>query len=230
MGEVVYAIELNTLDTAGLTMLKTKIGKTSDIESRLSDYQTGMLGEPEVLDLWYPNPDVSLSSVENGTLDVAEQFAYNRSGEVFVFLQDEYQQFSETVDKFLCSTTREEIETNSSSTRTEGQDYTGKVPALIKLNGKTYDVSSWRECPITVAEIILSETENIEPIKQVSGRTRDYIVEEGKQYEQTKPEPISNADLYIETNLSAKNAVSVCEKILKAYNYDLANFTVLTEN
>lgn len=130
MTEVVYAIELDTLDTTGLTMVKVKIGKTSNLESRLNNYQTGMLSEPEVLSVWYPNPDVGLSSVENGILDIAEQYSYNRNGEAFVFLQDGYQQFSENVDKLLEATTREEVrDASSGKSETLTDDYTGEGPA-----------------------------------------------------------------------------------------------------
>lgn len=229
MTEVVYAIELDTLDTSGLTMVKVKIGKTTNLESRLKSYQTGMLGEPEVLNVWFPNSDVGLSSVENGILDIAEQYAYNRSGEAFVFLQDGYQQFSETVDKLLDATTRAEIKGISSDKEPANGNYTGEVPAVVRLNGETYEVSNWTECVVTVAESILSQAESREPLKQVSGRTRDYVVEEEKRSQQVSPKPIGDS-LYIETNLSAENTVQVIKKMLHAYNYDLAEFDIFVED
>jgi hypothetical protein len=230
MTEVVYAIELDTLDTNGLTMVKVKIGKTSNLESRLNNYQTGMLSEPEVLGVWYPNPDVGLSSVENGILDIAEQYSYNRNGEAFVFLQDRYRQFSKNVDKLLEATTREEIRDASSGKReTPTDDYTGEVPAVVRLDGETYEVSNWTECVVTVAEWILSQAEGEEPLKQVSGRTRDYIVEQGEESQHISPKQIDNSELYIETNLSANNVMQVSQKMLRAYDYDLAEFDVLTE-
>lgn len=230
MTEVVYAIELDTLDTVGLTMVKVKIGKTTDLESRIDNYQTGMLGEPEVLDLWHPNPDVGLTSVENGVLDIAEQYAYNRSGEAFVFLQDGYQRFSETVNKLLEATTRAEIRDETTEQKeTTDDDYTGEVPAVIRLNGETYEVSSWTECLVTVAEVVLSEAESEEPLKQVRGRTRDYVVEEGQQSQQVKPKPVGDSGLYIETNFSANDVVRVSKQILEAYDYDLAEFDVFVE-
>ena len=230
MTEVIYSIELDTLDTTGLTMVKVKIGKTSNLESRLNNYQTGMLGEPEVLDVWYPNPNVGLSSVENGILDIAQQYSYNRNGEAFVFLQNGYQEFSETVDKLLEATTREEIRDASPDEReTTTDDYTGEVPAFVRLDGETYEVSSWTECVVTVAEWVLSQAESEEPLKQVSGRSRDYIVEEGEESQHISPKQINNSELYIETNLSANNVMQVSQKMLRAYDYDLAEFDVLTE-
>lgn len=230
MPEVVYAIELDTLDTTGLTMVKVKIGKTSNLESRLSSYQTGMLTEPEVFDVWYPNPDVGLSSVENGILDIAEQYSYNRNGEAFVFLQDGYQQFSKTVDKLLEATTREEIRDTSSKEREPTpDDYTGEVPAIVRLDGETHEVSSWTECVVTVAERVLSQAESEKPLKQVSGRTRDYVVEDGEESQQVSPKQIGDSELYIETNFSANDVIQVSQKILRAYDYDLAEFDVLTE-
>jgi hypothetical protein len=230
MTEVIYSIELDTLDTTGLTMVKVKMGKTSNLESRLNNYQTGMLGEPKVLDVWYPNPDVGLSSVENGVLDIAQQYSYNRNGEAFVFLQNGYQEFSETIDKLLEATTREKIRDASPDEReTTTDDYTGEVPAVVRLHGKTYEVSSWTECVVTVAEWVLSQAESGEPLKQVSGRTRDYIVEQGEESQHVSPKQIDNSELYIETNLSANNAMQVNKKMLRAYDYDLAEFDVLTE-
>jgi hypothetical protein len=230
MTEVVYAIELDTLDTTGLTMVKVKIGKTSNLESRLNNYQTGMLSEPEVLRVWYPNPDIGLSSVENGILDIAEQYSYNRNGEAFVFLQDGYQQFSENVDKLLEATTREEVrDASSGKSEPPTDDYTGEVPAVVRLDGETYEVSSWTECVVTVAEWILSQAESEEPLKQVSGRTRNYIVEEGEESQHISPKQIDNSELYIETNLSANNVMQVNQKMLRAYDHDLAEFDVLTE-
>jgi len=230
MTEVIYSIELDTLDTTGLTMVKVKIGKTSNLESRLNNYQTGMLGKPQVLDLWYPNRDVGLSSVENGILDIAQQYSYNRNGEAFVFLQNGYQEFSKTIDKLLEATTREEIRDESPDEReTTTDDYTGEVPAVVRLDGETYEVSSWTECVVTVAEWVLSQAESEEPLKKVSGRTRDYIVEEAKESQHISPKQIDDSELYIETNLSANNVMQVNKKMLRAYDYDLAEFDVLTE-
>jgi hypothetical protein len=230
MTEVIYAIELDTLDTAGLTMVKVKIGKTNNLESRLNDFQTGMLSEPEVLDIWYPNPDISLSSVENGILDIAEQYSYNRNGEAFVFLQDGYQQFSETINKLLEATTREEIrDLSSDEGEPSAEDYTGEVPAAVRFDGEMHEVSSWAECVVTVAEWVLSQAESEEPLKQVSGRTRDYVVEEGEESHQVSPKPIGDSELYVETNFSANTVIQVSQKMLEAYDYDLAKFDVLTE-
>jgi hypothetical protein len=82
---------------------------------------------------------------------------------------------------------------------------------------------------VTVAEWVLSQAESEEPIKQVSGRTRDYVVEDGEESQQVSPKPIGDSGLYIETNLSANNIIQVSQKMLRAYDYDLAEFDVLTE-
>jgi len=82
---------------------------------------------------------------------------------------------------------------------------------------------------VTVAEWVLSQAESGEPLKQVSGRTRDYIVEQGEESQHVSPKQIDNSELYIETNLSANNAMQVNKKMLRAYDYDLAEFDVLTE-
>lgn len=231
MTEVVYAIELNTLETNGLTMIKTKIGKTTDLESRIANYRTNMLFEPEVLDVWLPNPDINLSSIENGILSVAEQYAYNRDGEVFVFLQGSYQDFSETINMLLEATTREDIkgtETDEEESTTE--DYTGKVPAVVRLDNETYEVSNWTECLVTVAEAVLSQVEDKEPLKQISGQTRKYVVEEGEQSKQVSPKPIGDSGLYIETNFSSNDIVRMSKEILDIYGYDLAEFEIFVEN
>jgi hypothetical protein len=212
-------------------MIKTKVGKTTDLESRIADYQTSMLFEPEVLDVWLPNPEVSLSSVESGVLSVAEQYAYNRDGEVFVFLQDGYQEFSETINMLLEATTRGDIKTTENKKKElNTEDYTGKVPAVVKLGDETYEVSNWTECLVTVAEAVLSQTEDKELLKQVSGRTRRYVVEEDKRSQQVSPKPIGDSELYIETNFSSNDIVRISKKILDVYDYDLAEFELFVED
>lgn len=224
---VIYAIELNTVDADGLRIVKVKIGKTTDLESRLANFQTGMFGEPEVLNVWRPNPDVSLSSAETGVLELAEKNAYDRGGEAFVFLQDGYQQFSETADKLLKTTTLREI--NGDGPEPPGEDHTGEVPAVIKLHSEAYAVSSWADCLVTVAEAMMSQVQNKKPLKQVRGQKVNYVVEEGEEAQMVSPKPIADSNLYIETNFSANDVVRVSEKILTAYDHDLAEFRIFTE-
>jgi hypothetical protein len=230
MTELIYAIELDKMDTSGLTMSKIKIGKTTDLKSRLADYQTGMIGEPEVHHLWLPNPDVGLGSVERGVHDIAEQYAYDRSGEVFVFFQDAYQQFANAVNKLLETTKQAELgDEPSRETAPTVDDYTGEVPAILQLRGESYDVSSWTECLVTVAEVVVSQVDDQELVKQVSGKTREYVVEEGAQSQFISPKPIADSGLYIETNFSANDTVDVSKQLLKLCGYDPAELKIFTE-
>lgn len=91
-------------------------------------------------------------------LDIAEQYAYNRSGETFVFLQDGYHRFSETVDKLLETTTRADLNDEPPDEKeTVNGNYTGEVPAVVRLNGETHEVSSWTEYLVTIADVVLSQ-------------------------------------------------------------------------
>ena len=89
MKEVVYAIRISHLEYSGLKIMDIKIGKSTNIDTTLSQYSRGNR-DIELLDMWRPNPDKTLSTAERGVHDVAERYAYSKQSEKFVFLQGAY--------------------------------------------------------------------------------------------------------------------------------------------
>ena len=83
MSEVVYAIRISHLEYSGLKIMDIKIGKSTDIDNTLRQYSQGNR-DIELLDMWAPNPDKTLSTAERGVHAVAEKYAYDKLNEKFV--------------------------------------------------------------------------------------------------------------------------------------------------
>ena len=71
MSEVVYAVRISHLEYSGLKIMDIKIGKSTDIETTLRQYSRGNR-DIELLDMWTPNPDKTLSTAERGVHAVAD--------------------------------------------------------------------------------------------------------------------------------------------------------------
>jgi len=100
--EVIYAVRVERMSYADLQVLMVKIGRTNDIDRRMSQHKTTHL-VIEMLDIWSPNPKLGVQTCEDGIHDLAEKYAYKRNREVFIFLQDSYDKFSDIVGKLLRS-------------------------------------------------------------------------------------------------------------------------------
>ena len=224
MTEVVYAIKTGELNYSGLTVLDVKIGRTTDIDRTLTQYRRGNR-TIELLDLWSPNKALGLSTCESGVHDVAEKYAYERKSENFVFLQDEYGKFSENISCLLLSTTKEdlekkgeeEIQTEETKIKTI-DDYTGKKPQFILLGEDTFKVSTWREGLEKLSEKIYSEVDDFSPALDISGRSRNYFSRD--EQELNRPQSILDSGYYFEGNLSSKQTVSVCKKLVNKFGYE----------
>jgi hypothetical protein len=230
MTDVVYAIRISDLEYTGLKIMDVKIGRSTDIESRLSQYQTGNMNV-ELLDLWTPNPQKTLSTTERGVQAVAEKHAYDSQSEKYVFLQDGYQQFAETINKLLKNVSREDVnETDESQSEEIGtEDYTGTTPAVIKILDETYEVGSWRECLITAISQILAEVDDQRKITEIRGTKREYFVEDGRQSTLVSPKKIPGTNLYLESNFSANDVVRIIERVLVKYDYESSELEIFIE-
>jgi len=229
MSDVVYAIKISNLEYSGLKILDVKIGKTTDIDNTLSQYSRGVR-DPELLDIWKPNPEKNLSTAERGVQEIAEKYAYNKQSEKFVFLQDGYQQFAETINKILLNTSRAELEEKETDTDTkDSQDYTGTTPAIIKVLGQTHEVNNWTDTLQTGVTQILSEVDDPEKVAEIQGRERSYFVKEGNQSDLVAPKPIPDTELYVESNFSANDVNRILEKVLDKHGYSQEAIEIFTE-
>lgn len=229
MNEVVYAIRISHLEYSGLKIMDIKIGKSTNIDNTLRQYSRGNR-DIELLDMWTPNPDKTLSTAERGVHEVAEKYAYDKQSEKFVFLQGAYQEFAETMNKLLQNASREDlVEEPASSESRRLDDYTGTTPSVLKIFGETYDVDTWAETLTTAATRILRDVDDPERVMEIEGRTRTYFAQEGQQSELVKPQKISGTDLYLETNFSAKDCVRRIQQVLRKYGYDTTELEIFTE-
>jgi hypothetical protein len=230
MTEVVYAIRISDLEYTGLKIMDVKIGRSTDIDSRLSQYQTGNMNV-ELLDMWKPNPEKTLSTTERGVQAVAEKYAYDSQSEKYVFLQDGYQQFAETINKLLKNVTREDLdETDESVTEETGtEDYTGKTPAVIKILGETYEVDNWRDCLTTAISQVLTGVDDQHKVTEIRGRKREYFVEKGRQSDLVSPKRIPDTDFYVESNFSANDVTKIIERVLVKCNYEPSELEIFIE-
>lgn len=97
-----YAVRVERLSYAGLEILKVKIGRTNNIERRIGQYKTTH-ADVEILDVWSPNPELDIQDCERGVHKLAQQYAYEQDGELFTFLQDSYEEFSDNTKDLLAS-------------------------------------------------------------------------------------------------------------------------------
>ena len=229
MSDVVYAILTSHLEYSGLKIMDIKIGKSTDIDNTLQQYNRSSR-DTELLDMWTPNPDKNLSTAERGVHAVAKQYAYDKQSEKFVFLQGAYQEFAETVNMLLRNVSREDLAADSSSSESDDvDDYTGTTPSVLKILGETHDVDSWADALTVGVAAILRDVDDHDRIKEVSGRKRTYFVEEGQQSELVKPRRIPDTNLYLETNFSANDCVRKIEQVMVKYGYDRTELEIFTE-
>ncbi|WP_017342162.1 hypothetical protein [Halorubrum sp. T3] len=229
MSEVVYAIRISHLEYSGLKIMDIKIGKSTDIDNTLRQYSRGNR-DIELLDMWTPNPDKTLSTAERGVHAVAEKYAYDKQSEKFVFLQGAYQEFAETVNMLLQNVSRDDLAAKSTSSESDDvDDYTGTTPSVIKILGETHDVGTWGETLTTAVTQILHDVDDHERIMEIQGRTRTYFAKTGDQSDLVRPQKIPDTDLYLETNLSAKDCVRRIRQVMEKYGYDTAELEIFTE-
>ena len=229
MSDVVYAIRISRLEYSGLKIMDIKIGKSTNIENTLRQYSRGNRNI-ELLDMWAPNPDKTLSTAERGVHAVAERYAYDKQSEKFVFLQGAYQEFAETVNMLLQNISREDLAAESASSEFDNvDDYTGTTPSVIKILGETHDVDSWADALTVAVATILRDVDEPERITEIDGRTRSYFVEDGQQSDLFKPRRIPDTNLYLETNFSANDCVRKIEQVMTKYGYDRTELEVFTE-
>jgi SeqA protein. len=229
MQNIVYAIRISNMEYSGLKILDVKIGKSTNIDTTLSQYSRGIRAI-ELLDMWRPNPDKTLSTAERGVHEIAKKYAYDKESEKFVFLQGSYQRFAETVNKILENTSREDLSDETDPNEaTETDDYTGTTPGVIKILGEYHDPTNWRDTLTTAITHILSETDNHEEITEVTGSTRNYFVKDGRQSTLVAPQKIPDTELYVETNFSANDVVRVIEQVMSKYGYDTSQLQIFTE-
>jgi len=224
MTNVIYAVKTHDLSYADLTIKEVKIGRTSNINSTMSQYNRSHRN-PEILDIWKPNEDLTLSTCEKGVLDLAEEYAHERDGETFRFLQDGYEEFADNISSLLESTTIEELKEDKKEPKeekdkeTKKEDYTGEKPEYFVLDEDYNGVKNWRDLLGKVAKKIYEEKEDFEKVLEIKGRTRDYFSKNDSD-KLVDAERIPDTSYYHEGNLSANQIMNIVKRLLNEFDYD----------
>lgn len=95
-------------------------------------------------------------------------------------------------------------------------DYTSKKPSSLWFKEITYDVNSWAQFLLELCNIIKTEhRDRFDNVLELKGRKRLYFTRNENQL--TKPKRIPSTDIFIETNLSARNIAVVCGCLLDRF-------------
>jgi len=239
---VVYAIKVESLSSSGLKMMDVKIGKTTNIDSTLSQYQRSHR-EVEILDLWKPNKDIGLSKCEKGVQEIAEHHAHERERELFVFLQNSYEKFSEEISRLLKRTSKDELhkeEKRKKSTKNQEKeefdlvdkskdfDPTGREPKMVKFKEELFEVTSWKELMKVTTGKVAVEVDDFSKVEEIQGRTRIYF--STNEDEVVNPLKIPNSSYYVMAHASARLITNILSRLLNKFDYQKDEVKITLEN
>ena len=233
MVDLVYAIRVSDMSYSGLTIMDVKIGKTTNINSTLSQYRRGNRSI-ELLDLWKSNEALTLSQCERGIQKIAERYAYSRKSEKFIFLQESYREFSDNVSQVLEKTTKKKLESRKEQgkvkdTKDDKGNYIGKKPKLIVFGEEHFEVSTWRSVLKKVVQQIKKEKGNLKGIKKICGRKRYYFVQKVDKGTLRNPVKIPGTKYFFEGNISANRTMAIIHGLLDRFGYKDSDFEVYTD-
>jgi len=109
----------------------------------------------------------------------------------------------------------------------QAEDPTGKIPSSVNLFGRTYQVTTWREVLLTVAnELIRKHPEDYESkLLSVRGTKHRYFSKNPRDLRGPKRLQ-ARKGLYTETNLSAVRIIRICGRILQEFGHSPSDFKV----
>lgn len=225
MTNLVYAIKVNELIYSGLRVLDVKIGKTKDIQRTLRQYRRSGRGI-EILDLWEPNSKLTLSQCEVGVQSIAEQYAYSKESEKFIFLQDRYDEFSDNVSKLLkkASPTRLAHKRVKKSSESKWIKHTENAPKYIKFKNKNYKVTSWNNAIQTLAKQLYDEVDDFNPVLKLKGQRKIYFAK--RKDKLMRPMEIHDTPYYFEGKNSTYMKKQVIKKLLNTFGYDESDLEI----
>ena len=218
--QIIYSVRVASIEYGGLKIWHVKIGITSNIQQTLRGYSRSNM-EASLLDLWHANSDLDALTCERGVQRMAEQYAYKRESEKFIFLQDTYKDFKENVILLLKETTKDILLSADNGTPTV-QDKTGKKSQgkgkSFTINGDNYSISKSYEILTNTAEWLISKGKLKDtncPIP--TGRIRNLVHTTPKHQHKdfVAPRKLSNG-LYIETHFSTVDCIKNAKHLLES--------------
>ncbi|MDE2695801.1 MAG: hypothetical protein OXH97_04700 [Chloroflexota bacterium] len=96
------------------------------------------------------------------------------------------------------------------------QDFTGRRPAAISLDGVRHEVTTWRSVLLTITSILAAQDETTfgERTREIRGSKRIYFSR--RSADLSKPLAIENSDFFVEGQLSANDCVRLTKRVLIA--------------
>lgn len=103
--------------------------------------------------------------------------------------------------------------------------YTSKSISVFYFKGTKYEVRSWRDMLIRLANLIYaSHSIDFEKVVTLKGRKRPYFTHNANELR--APQKISNTNIFVETNLSANSIVKICFDFLAIFGYSQRDFRI----
>lgn len=232
MTKLIYAIKISDISYSGLKILDIKIGKTTNIQSTISQYERGNR-DIEVLDLWKPNNDLTYSKCKIGVHKVAERYAYERESEKFVFLHDRYDKFSKAISELLKNMNLSDLESNEKESKEqlkEENNFTGEKPKLLIFENKNFNVSTWREILQNLCKQINEDSSDFEKVEKIKGRKRTYFTKTPSKNSLKQPIKITGTNYYFEGNISANRTMKIIKQLLEKFDYKKSNLQIYGKN
>lgn len=98
-----------------------------------------------------------------------------------------------------------------------GEEYTGKSIVAFALGGKRYEVKSWKAMFLKLCDLVLPKhrKDELEVLFTISTPQREYFSK--NPYEFLTGEKIPGTNVYVDTNLSAREVVDLSHKMLMLF-------------
>lgn len=125
------------------------------------------------------------------------------------------------------------------SPKNEVKDIYGDLPIFINpgdvitsfnLDGNKYNISTWKDLLLNVAEYVLNKDKrNVDKILDIKGsQGRKYFSKKSSDF--YNPEQIEGTNIYLETKLDAENIVKRCYYIIRRFGYEDKDLNIYLVN
>lgn len=228
MTDVVYAIREYEAEQQDLSLMEVKIGYSSDLEGRIRTFQS-FTRNLELLNAWRLNQDKEIGTFEQGVHEIAEQFAYRREDENFVFLDEQYQQFADAVNKITEPVDRETLREETEEDSAEPDNYIGTTPRELYFDGEEYEVSTWRETLRKAAKHAIKSSDDPDKILEIQGASRQWFAKDQNRDRLYASKNIPETQFSFEGQRNADQLHRTLGRIAEKFNIDSSEIQVKLE-
>lgn len=100
----------------------------------------------------------------------------------------------------------------------KAKGYTGKSISAFYFKGTRYEVRYWKDLLMKLTDVICeSHAHDFGKVSKITGEKRLYFSQDKNKLK--KPQKISKANIFVETNLSANSIVKICQRLLDTFDY-----------